>query len=115
MSRIGRDAFSVSSLIVLAIVLIAARLRCYHEPLEWDTGTYAAIAREMLAGERLYADAWDIKPPGVFATYAAALWAAGRASGNYDPLPNEGRSHFPLFFHVRRGGALQQRLQAPLQ
>jgi hypothetical protein len=82
LSRIGRDAFSVSSLIVLAIVLIAARLRCYHEPLEWDTGTYAAIAREMLAGERLYADAWDIKPPGVFATYAAALWATGRASGD---------------------------------
>ena len=58
-------------LVTLSLVLVAARLRTFHEPPEWDIGTYLAIAREMLEGERLYADAWDVKPPAIFATFAA--------------------------------------------
>ncbi len=61
----------------LAILLAAARLRSYSEPKEWDIGTYTVIARELLAGKHLYADIWDIKPPGIFATFAAAQAIAG--------------------------------------
>lgn len=68
---------SVVLLLILSLVLVVARLRSYDEPPEWDIGTYTAIAREMLAGERLYADAWDIKPPGVFTTYAAVQFFTG--------------------------------------
>ena len=64
-------------LLILAIVLIAARLRSYHEPPEWDLGTYLAIGRELLNGERLYADAWDVKPPAIFLTYAVAQFVTG--------------------------------------
>jgi hypothetical protein len=59
-------------LVILSILICVARLRTYHEPPEWDVGTYQAIARELLSGEQLYADAWDIKPPGIFAAYASA-------------------------------------------
>src|SRR5688572_27933509 len=62
--------FRHSGLIALSLVLLFVRLRSYHEPPEWDIGTYQAIARELLNGERLYSDAWDVKPPGVFVAYA---------------------------------------------
>ncbi len=65
------------ALMLLPVAIGAARLRSYHEPLEWDTGTYTAIARQMLDGKRLYQDAWDIKPPAIFVTYAAAQALVG--------------------------------------
>jgi 4-amino-4-deoxy-L-arabinose transferase-like glycosyltransferase len=64
-------------LLILSILLIVARLRSYDEPPEWDIGTYQAIAREMLNGERLYADAWDVKPPGIFVTFATTQFFTG--------------------------------------
>ena len=79
-SSFGFDSsfwFRHSGLILLSLVLVVARLRSYREPPEWDVGTYTAIAREMLAGERLYADAWDIKPPAIFVTYAAVQFFTG--------------------------------------
>ena len=42
-----------------------------------DEGIFAAIAENMRAGRVLYAEAWDNKPPGVFATYAAAQAVLG--------------------------------------
>src|SRR5438046_1404598 len=68
---------SILVLIALSLVLIAARLRSYHEPLEWDSGTYSVIARELLEGKHLYSDIWDLKPPAIFATYAAMQAVAG--------------------------------------
>ena len=62
---------------VLTLFLLLARLRSYAEPLEWDIGMYTAIAGEMRHGERLYADAWDMKPPAIFATFAAMQTLAG--------------------------------------
>lgn len=64
-------------LLALALFLILARIPSYAEPLEWDLGMYVTIAREMLEGERLYADAWDMKPPAIFATFAAMQFAVG--------------------------------------
>jgi 4-amino-4-deoxy-L-arabinose transferase-like glycosyltransferase len=64
-------------LVILVLVLALARLRSYAEPMEWDVGTYATAAREIRFGEWLYADAWDVKPPAIFATYVLAQTVAG--------------------------------------
>src|SRR4051794_37919389 len=79
-SSFGFDSgfwFRISGLFLLSLVLIVARLRSYHEPPEWDVGTYQSIAREMLSGESLYADAWDVKPPAIFVTFAAVQFFTG--------------------------------------
>jgi hypothetical protein len=57
----------------LAVLIAGARLRTYDEPLETDIMCYTVVARELLNGKRLYSEVWDIKPPGVFIVYAAAL------------------------------------------
>jgi hypothetical protein len=75
-SRLTR-AHAVIALAALAIFLLIARLPAYHEPLEWDVGTYSVVANEILHGERLYADVWDMKPPAIFATYTLAELVAG--------------------------------------
>jgi hypothetical protein len=79
-SSFGLDSsfwFRHSGLLLLSLFLLLLRLGSYHEPPEWDIGTYQAIAREMLNGERLYADAWDVKPPGVFVAYLVAQGLVG--------------------------------------
>ena len=74
-----RTAFVLAA---LAFFLLLARLPSYAEPLEWDIGMYTAIAGEMRHGERLYADAWDMKPPAIFATFAAVQALAGDGFGS---------------------------------
>jgi 4-amino-4-deoxy-L-arabinose transferase-like glycosyltransferase len=59
-------------LLLLCALIAAARAHTFHEPLERDITTYAVIAHEMLQGRGLYSDLWDLKPPAVFVTYAAA-------------------------------------------
>ena len=44
--------------------------------------------------------------PSEFADHPIAKWSLA----HYDPLPGENRKHFPLYFYVRRGGALERRL-----
>ena len=68
------------ALLVLAVLIVTARLHTYDEPLEDDVMVYAVIAHELHAGRALYADAWDHKPPGVHVTYwiAEALFGYGR-------------------------------------
>ena len=68
---------AVIALAALSIFLLVARLPAYHEPVDWDVGTYSVIANELLHGERLYADVWDVKPPAIFVTYAFAQLIAG--------------------------------------
>lgn len=68
-----RGRYPAWSVLVLLVVLMGAiRSYSYHETLEMDACTYAVIAREMLAGEMLYVDIWDHKPPAIYLTYAAA-------------------------------------------
>jgi hypothetical protein len=48
--------------------------------------------------------------PSEFVDHPIARWSLA----HYDPLPGENRKHFPLYFYVRRGGALERRLaEAP--
>jgi 4-amino-4-deoxy-L-arabinose transferase-like glycosyltransferase len=65
-------------LIVAAVLAFAAmRAPLLPVPLERDEGEYAYIAQRMLAGEVPYRDAFDQKPPGVFAAYLLAFAVAG--------------------------------------
>jgi hypothetical protein len=66
--------------IAAAVVFFAFRLPFLELPLERDEGEYAYIAQRWLAGGFVpYRDAFDQKPPGVFATYAAALVLGGES------------------------------------
>jgi len=73
---IGRRRISpilrVAVLSILALYIIAFRIHTWSEPPECDHATYAVIGHEMLRGRTLYSDLWDIKPPTIYATYAAA-------------------------------------------
>jgi hypothetical protein len=64
---------------VIALVFATVALSVAY--LDWppnrDVTTYAVIARELLLGQRLYVDVWDLKPPAIFATYMLAEAALG--------------------------------------
>jgi hypothetical protein len=76
-ARHGRDGRGSSNLQILLFFLLASiaallRAHSYHDPPEWDIGTYCVVANELNHGRSLYADTWDMKPPGIFYTYALA-------------------------------------------
>lgn len=60
------------ALLSLASLIALQRLHTYHEPLERDITLYAVFGHELLKGRNLYSDLWDIKPPAIYITYAAA-------------------------------------------
>jgi len=61
----------------LALIVLLTRIPTFYEPVFRDLATYAVTAHEMLHGLWLYAEVWDIKPPGIFLLYAAVEWLAG--------------------------------------
>jgi len=75
MPEIMTSRSALSWLLVLGIGAALLSLRFVDWPLNRDITTYATIAGELDHGARLYVDVWDLKPPGVFATYLAARWA----------------------------------------
>ncbi|MGE4608877.1 MAG: glycosyltransferase family 39 protein [Myxococcota bacterium] len=62
-----------------AVAFVLIRLPFVSLPLERDEGEYAYIAQQMLQGSVPYLDAFDQKPPGVFAAYAIAFVAFGES------------------------------------
>ncbi|MCS7033702.1 MAG: hypothetical protein NZ561_06860 [Phycisphaerae bacterium] len=63
---------------LLLALLAGVRLIWANDLPEWDIATYTLIANELLRGQSLYEDIWDIKPPAVFYTYALAQqWVGG--------------------------------------
>jgi len=80
--RSPEQAWTMSDAVVLlltAIVLVAFRLHAFGLPLETDECNYAYIGARLLAGDRLYVDAWDHQPPGIFALFAAVIALLGSA------------------------------------
>src|SRR5882757_1398565 len=72
-----------SILVLLAIFSWVMFLRLpffFHDMLtySWDEGLYFTIASQMLHGAKLYVDAWDNKPIGIFLIYAAAISLFGK-------------------------------------
>ncbi len=80
--REGLKAFlrrqPVCVLLPLSVLMCFGRMRTYGESPETDLSTYWLVARELLHGKRLYAEVWDIKPPAIYWTYAAAQLAFSR-------------------------------------
>jgi hypothetical protein len=76
--RRARSAFWLA-LLAVALVAIALRARVADLPFERDEGEYAYVAWRWLAGDVPYRDAFDQKPPGIFAFYAAAFAVGGES------------------------------------
>jgi hypothetical protein len=66
-------------LALAALLFVAIRVPFVSLPLERDEGEYAYIAWRALEGDVPYRDAFDQKPPGVFAAYLAAFALFGRS------------------------------------
>ncbi len=66
-------------LVLCCAWILFARFHTYYEPLERDLTTYAVIGHELLEGRELYSDLWDIKPPAIYTSYAAAEAVFGRS------------------------------------
>ncbi|RIK99156.1 MAG: hypothetical protein DCC71_20525 [Proteobacteria bacterium] len=63
----------------VALLALALRAPVADLPFERDEGEYAYVAQRWLAGDVPYRDAFDQKPPGVFAFYAAAFALGGES------------------------------------
>jgi hypothetical protein len=61
----------------MAITIAVLRLRTYYEPLETDLTIYMSAGHTINAGGRLYADAYEPKPPVLRPLYALAERMAG--------------------------------------
>ena len=61
-------------MIALLLALSALRLPAFVEPAGSDQSLYLYIGQRLLAGDVPYVDAWDQKPPLVYAIYAT-LWS----------------------------------------
>lgn len=59
-------------LALLVLIISILRLHYYDWPPNRDVTTYAVISHELIQDKKLYSDIWDIKPPAIFITYAAA-------------------------------------------
>jgi 4-amino-4-deoxy-L-arabinose transferase-like glycosyltransferase len=70
-----------AALPLLAAIVVSLLLRALVAdiPLERDEGEYAYIAQRWLLGELPYRDAFDQKPPGVFACYGVLFALGGRS------------------------------------
>jgi len=78
-SRRPQRVAALSLLVLSAVAFASIRLPFVSLPLERDEGEYAYIAQQMLRGYVPYADAFDQKPPGVFAVYAVAFTLFGES------------------------------------
>ncbi len=64
------------SFLVLAAILLFPTI---FWPFDYDQGTFAYGGAAILHGQRPYLDFWDIKPPNIFYTYAAAFALFGNS------------------------------------
>ncbi len=67
-----------SAALLVAVVLLTY-WPAFLEPPGRDQGVFAYVGWGMLRGHAPYRDSWDLKPPGVYLTYAAAFLLGGRS------------------------------------
>ncbi len=70
---------TVGWLVLAALAFVALRAPVFAMPLERDEGEYAYIAWRLLEGDVPYRDAFNQKPPGIFAVYVLAIATFGRS------------------------------------
>jgi len=76
--RPGLGAWALLGLIVLGAA--ALRLRLLNVPLDRDEGEYGYFAQLLLQGVPPYAQAYNLKLPGIYGVYAAILAAFGQSA-----------------------------------
>jgi hypothetical protein len=67
--------------ITLAILAAALLFPSLFYPLARDQGVFAYVGSVILKGDWPYRDVWEVKPPGIYYTYAAILAATGPSMG----------------------------------
>ena len=67
------------ALAVALVAVAAVRVRLLGVPLQRDEGEYAYLGQLILQGVPPYAEAWNMKWPGIYAIYALLI-AVGGAS-----------------------------------
>ena len=65
----------------LAILAGALLLPSLFYPLARDQGVFAYVGTLILKGGWPYRDVWEVKPPGIYYTYAAIIGCSGRSMG----------------------------------
>jgi 4-amino-4-deoxy-L-arabinose transferase-like glycosyltransferase len=73
-----RHSSFATGILVLAFAAIVLYPTIYW-PFDYDQGTFAYGGNAILHGARAYIDFWDIKPPNIFYTYAAAFALFGNS------------------------------------
>jgi SAM-dependent methyltransferase len=73
----GKTALVAVGLISVAVAVTA--WPSFMEPPGRDQGVFSYVADGMLRGYAPYRDSWDLKPPGVYLTYAVAFLVGGRS------------------------------------
>lgn len=72
----GSTAFALTCFALVAIAAVIRSL-AVAEPLGIDQSLWASAVRGMARGQRLYADVWEQRPPGIYLTYLAGFTALG--------------------------------------
>lgn len=79
----------IAVFLLIAGVTVYLRLHSLGEPAERDIAGYGYIAHQLLAGERIYTDLWDHKPPGAYWPFvlAESIWGYESSSLIYIGIP----------------------------
>src|SRR4051794_34418033 len=75
----GHQRLALAACLSVVAVALLIRWPLASIPLERDEGEYAYIAQRWLRGDVPYRDAFDQKPPGTFAVYAACFTLFGES------------------------------------
>src|SRR5256885_9554803 len=73
-----RSAWALCLLAAIGLLAAVIRFRLLDVPLDRDEGEYAYFGQLLLAGVPPYADAYNLKAPGIYAAYALILGAFGQ-------------------------------------
>lgn len=69
--------WTVFVLLVVAVLALLLRMVAVAQPLGIDQGLWASAAWGMDHGQRLYADVWEQRPPGIYFVYLTAFRVLG--------------------------------------
>jgi len=76
----GSSILIIACCAVASTIAIAMRIVAVAEPLGIDQSLWASAVRGMARGQRLYADVWEQRPPGIYLTYLAGFSIFGWTS-----------------------------------
>lgn len=72
-----KTTWTVFVLLVIAVLALLLRTVAVVQPLGIDQGLWASAAWGMEHGQRLYADVWEQRPPGIYFVYLTAFRLLG--------------------------------------